>query len=368
MPKTALTLIAPAAIALLAASPALAAPNVVATIKPLHSLVAGVMEGVGEPQLLIQGAASPHGFSLRPSDAAALESADLVFWIGEDLETFLSGPLESLASGATAIEMMDVPGMTILDLREGGLFEAHGHGDEAGHDDHGDDHDDHAHEDEHAHDRDDDADHDHAHDHAEDEHAHDDHEHDDHDHDHDHDAVAAEGHDHAHGDGHIWLDPQNARLMVAAITDALITADPDNGETYNANGQALTERLDALQAEIDAALEPVRGKPFFVFHDAYHYFEARFDIEATGSFTVNPEIAPGAGRLTEIQGVIAETDAVCVFAEPQFSPQVIETVSQGTDARVGTLDPLGAEIEDGPDLYFTLIENLAASLNECLAE
>lgn len=326
MPNKAFALLAPAALALLSAAPALAAPNVVATIKPLHSLVAGVMEGVGAPELLIEGAASPHGFSLRPSDAGKLESADLVFWIGEDLETFLDGPLETLSANATKIEIMDVEGMNILDLREGGLFEAHSHGDE----DH-DEHDDHAEE----------RDHDHA---------------DEHD------------HDHEHGDAHIWLDPQNARLMVAAIADALIAADPENAETYNANGQALATRLDTLQGEIDARLAPARGKPFFVFHDAYHGFEESFDIEATGSFTVNPEIAPGAGRLTDIRTVVEQQDAACLFAEPQFSPQVIETIAQGTGARIGTLDPLGADIADGPELYFSLMNAMADNLLDCLAD
>jgi zinc transport system substrate-binding protein len=333
MPKTRFALVAPAAIALFAASPALAAPNVVATIKPLHSLVAAVMDGVGTPELLVRGSASPHGFSLRPSDAGKLEAADVVFWIGEDIEAFLPGLLASLASDANVIEMSDVDGMIILDLREGGLFEAHSH----------DDHDEHDHED---------------HDH--DEH---DHDHDDHSHDHEDDHS---DHDHAHGDGHIWLDPQNARLMVAAIADTLIAADPENAETYNANGQAVAARLDALEAEIDAALGPARGKPFFVFHDAYHYFEARFGIEATGTFTVNPEVAPGAARLTEIRGTVEASEAVCLFAEPQFSPAVIDTIADGTPARIGTLDPLGAEIEDGPELYFTLLRTMAASLTDCL--
>jgi zinc transport system substrate-binding protein len=328
MPKKAYTLFASATVALFAATPALTAPNVVATVKPLHSLVAGVMEGVGTPELLIEGAASPHGFSLRPSDAGKLESADLVFWIGEDLETFLDGPLDTLSTNATKVEMMDVEGMNILELREGGLIEAHSHGDD------GQDHAEHENED---------------HDHAED----DDHDHAEHD---------------EHGNAHIWLDPHNARLMVAAIADALIAADPENGEAYNANGRALVARLDTLQTEIDARIEPARGKPFFVFHDAYHAFEESFDIEATGAFTVNPEIAPGAGRLTEIRAVVEEEGAACLFAEPQFSPQVIQTIADGTGARIGTLDPLGADIADGPELYFTLMNTMADNLLDCLAD
>lgn len=310
--------IAPAALALFAASPALAAPQVVASIKPVHSLVAGVMQGVGTPGLIVQGAASEHGYALRPSDAARIEGADLVFWIGPELETYLTNVLDTLAADAAVVELMDIDGLTLLDLREGGLFEAHAHGDE-GHDD----------------------EHDHGHDHE-----------DDH------------GHDHA--DAHIWLDPQNARLMVAAIAEALIAVDPENAETYNANGLALSQRISALEDEIAATLVGLSDTSWFVFHDAYHYFEARFGVEATGSFTVNPEIAPGAGRLNEIRGVVEASAAVCLFAEPQFSPAVVETIAEGTGATLGTLDPLGADIADGPELYFELMRGLAGSLAGCL--
>lgn len=311
MPNKALALIVPAAFALLAANPALAAPNVLASLKPIHSLVAGVMEGVGEPNLLVEGAASEHGYAMRPSDAAKVEAAEVIFWVGPQMETYMTSILDTLGGDATIVPLIGVEGIELLPLREGGLFEPHSHGDEDGHD-----------------------------------------------HDHDHD----------HADAHIWLSPDNARLMVAAIADALIEADPDNQEAYNANGQRLVAELDALSARVDAQLAPVRGKSFFVFHDAYHSFEHSFDIEATGSFTVNPEIAPGAGRLSEIRDVVSEADAVCLFAEPQFSPQVVESVAEGTGARLGTLDPLGADIADGPGLYFTLIENLATSLTDCLAD
>lgn len=311
MPNRALAFLAPAAFALLAATPALAAPNVLASLKPIHSLVAGVMEGVGEPNLLVEGAASEHGYAMRPSDAAKIEAAEVIFWVGPQMETYMTSILDTLGGDASIVPLMDVEGITLLQLREGGLFEPHSHGDEDGH---------------------------------------------------------GHAHDHSHADAHIWLSPDNARVMVAAIADTLIAADPENAETYNANGQRLAAELDALSARVDEQLASVRGKPFFVFHDAYHSFEHSFDIEATGSFTVNPEIAPGAGRLAEISEVVSRTDAVCLFAEPQFSPQVVQSVAEGTGARLGTLDPLGAEIEDGPGLYFTLIENLATSLTDCLAD
>lgn len=315
MARPAFSLPVSAAIAFLIASPALAAPNVLASLKPIHSLVAGVMEGVGEPHLLVQGAASEHGYAMRPSDAAKIEAADIVFWVGPEMETYMTGLLATLAADAEIVTLAETEGLERLALREGGLFEAHDHGEDG------------------------------------------------HDHDHDHD------HDHAHGefDAHIWLDPQNARLMVAAIAEALIAADPENAASYDANGRALVARLDALEADIAARLEGLEGRPFFVFHDAYHSFEHRFGIEATGSFTINPEVAPGAGRLTEIREAVTAADAICLFAEPQFSPQVIETVAEGTGARIGELDPLGAAIPDGPDLYFTLLETMAQSLADCLA-
>src|SRR5690606_30064357 len=270
---------------------------------------------VGEPALLVQGAASAHTYALRPSDAQALEGADIVFWIGPDMETFLEDPLETLATGATTSAMVDVAGMELLPVREGGLFEAHDHDHEAD--------------------------------------GHDDHNHDD--------------HDHGAFDAHIWLDPHNARLMVAAITEALIAADPENAAAYDANGLALSQDLSALDAEIAASLDGVEGA-WFAFHDAYHSFEARYDIEARGSFTINPEVAPGAARLIEIREAIEAVGGACIFAEPQFSESVIATVASETGARVGVLDPLGASLDPGRDLYFELLRGLAANLKDCLTQ
>ena len=193
------------------------------------------------------------------------------------------------------------------------------------------------------------------------------HEHDDQE-EHDHD-VQDHGHDHEHGDVdfHVWLDPENAVLMVYAIVDALMEADSENAAAYEANAYALIDRLDALIAEIDAELAPVRDKPYIVLHDAYRYFEDRFDLNAAGAITVNPERAPGVQRIAEIRDKVRELDGMCVFAEPQFDSRVIDVVTEGTDARSGTIDPLGAAIEDGPELYFTLIRSLAASFKDCLA-
>jgi len=332
-----------------------AAPKVVASIKPVHSLVAAVMQGVGEPALIVEGAGSPHTYSLKPSQAKALQEADLVFWIGHELEAFLEKPVETIGANAKAVELIDAHGLIKLPFREGGPFEAHSHGEDEGHDHAG---------------------HDHAEEHAKDDHKHDhahDHKHDDkHDHAHDHKHETAEAaghdHDHAHGafDSHVWLDPENAKAMVSEIAEALAEADPDNAAAYEANAASTIARLEALRTDIDARLAPVRGKGFIVFHDAYQYFEKRFDISASGSITVSPEVMPGAERVAEIKGRISELGATCVFSEPQFEPKLIQVVTEGTPARAGVLDPLGAELTDGPDLYFGLIDGLATSMQECL--
>lgn len=321
MPKPLAALLLASVGALPLSSPAVALEGVVASIKPVHSLVAAVMEGVGEPTLLVEGAGSPHAYSMRPSQARALQDAGLVFWVGPDLETFLGRPLETLGANARIVELAEADGLVLHAFREGGPFEAHGH-------DHGDG----------------------GHAHAEEEHAEADH----------------QGHDH-HDDPHIWLDPENARAMVGGIKDALSAADPANAKTYEANAAAVGEKLDALIAETKAALAPVKGKGFVVFHDAYQYYEKRFGIEAAGSITVSPEAQPGAQRIAEIKAKVAELGATCVFAEPQFEPSLVSIVTEGTDARAAVLDPLGAELEDGPELYFKLIRNLTTSLMGCLA-
>lgn len=330
--------------------------NVVASIKPVHSLVAAVMEGVGTPGLLVNGAGSPHTYALKPSQAQMLEKANVVFWIGHELEAFLEKPLETIAANATSVEMIDAHDLIKLGFREGGAFEAHGH----------DDHDDHDHKAKA------DGDHDH---HEGAEAKHDDHDHHDekadakHDHGDDHAHEKTEAH-HEHGkfDAHVWLDPENAKTMVHEIEETLVKADPANAEKYKANAEAVTARLDQLIGEITTELEPVKDKGFIVFHDAYQYFENRFGVKAAGSITVSPEVAPGAERVTEIRAKVQELGAACVFAEPQFEPKLVATVTEGTPARGGVIDPLGSEVENGPDLYFTVIRKMAQSIKSCLAE
>lgn len=315
---------------LFGATAANAAPNVVVSIKPIHSLVAAVMEGVGEPALIVEGAASPHTFTMKPSNARAVQEADLVFWMGPNMEAFLEKPLEALASDATVIELDEAEGLTKLPFREGGAFEAHDHGEheEAGH---GEDH--------------------------------------DHDHDHEEHSGETDEHSHDHGefDTHLWLDPSNAKAMAVAIEKALSAADPENAKAYGANLEALSQKIDGLDREIAGMVAPVKDKPFVVFHDAYQYFEDHYGVRVVGSITVSPEIMPGAERVREIQDRIKTLGAACVFAEPQFEPKLIQVVTEGADARSGTLDPEGATLAAGPDLYFELMRSIATSLNECLS-
>lgn len=331
------------------ASSAKADVNVVASIKPVHSLVAAVMQGVGEPGLIVKGAGSPHTYSLRPSEAAMLQDADVIFWVGRDLEPFLEKPLESIPANAKTVELLDAHGLVKLGFREGGAFDDHDHGDEHAHGDHDHDHEVKA-----------EADHDHDHDHDAKADA---------DHDHDHAETADGGHDgHDHGefDPHIWLDPINAKAMVHEIEEALVAADPDNGAAYEANAEAVTAKLNALIGEVEDELAGLSGKGFIVFHDAYHYFEERFGLEAAGSITVSPEVMPGAERIGEMREKVKEAGVTCVFSEPQFEPKLVATITEGTQVRSGVLDPLGANIDNGPDHYFTLMRNMAASFKMCL--
>ena len=315
---------------------AMADIKVVTSIKPVHSLVSGVMVGVGVPSLIIDGAGSPHTYSLKPSQAKQLQDAKLVFWMGDELETFLEGPIENIAQNATAIKLIDAHGLKKIKFREGGMFDDHGH----------DDHDEHDHE---KHD-----------DHDDEKHAKKEHEdHGDHD-----------GHDdHGHGefDPHVWLDPVNAKAIVHEIEEALVKADPEHASTYEANAHKMMDKIDSLTAELREELEPVHEKGFIVFHDAYQYFEQRFDVAAIGSITVSPEVMPGAERVSELREKILELNATCVFSEPQFEPKLVETLVEGTGARTGVLDPLGATLAKGPDLYFQLIRNMASSLKKCLS-
>lgn len=311
-------------------------PQVVTTIKPVHSLVAAVMQGVGEPQQLLPPGASPHDYALKPSDAQALSTADVVFWIGAPLESFLTKPVQTLAGDARVVALASAPGLTLLRTRTGGAWEEHGH----------------AHEDEHGHD---DA-HAHAHPHGEDELIR---------------AMAALDSDAAElppeTDSHIWLDPRNAAVMAATMADVLAEADPANAASYRANAEALAARLTALRQDLAQRLAPAAGVSYVVFHDAYHYMEDAFGLTPVGSITVEPGRPVGARRVAELRGKVADLKAACVFAEPQFEPRLVTTIAEGTQAKAGVLDPLGADVPPGPEHYALTMRAMADALVDCLA-
>ena len=357
--------------------------KVVASIKPIHSLASYLMDGVAKPDLIVDGYASPHGFAMKPSHAKMLQNADLIFWVGEDLENFLEKPLKSIAKKAEKIELMEIKGLQVLKFRERNIFDDHddhGHDD---HDDHGkkeDDHDDHDHDD-HGKKEDDHDDHDHD-DHGKKEDDHDDHDHDDHgkkeddhdDHGHDDhgkkdghddhdDHDGHEGHHHGEFDPHIWLDPVNAKVILKEMAEHLIENDSKNEATYKSNLKKALNDIDKLTADVKAELN--KSVASIVFHDAYQYFEERFNVNILGAFTVNTDVMPGAEQLKEIREVIEHDKVACVFSEPQFNPDIIKAVAKDMNIKTGVVDPLGATLNPGKSLYFDLIRNMSASFKGC---
>jgi len=288
--------------------------KVVASIKPIHSLVSYVMDGVGTPNILVDGSSSPHSFQLKPSHAKMLQDADIVFWIGEDLESFLETPLSSIATNAAKITLMELDDIELLKFREKHIFDKH------------DDHEEHAEEQA---------------------------EHEDH-----HDE-----HNHGEFDIHFWLDPEIAKVMVKSIARELSDIDVANKSIYKANALKAIGELDEL---IEATkLKINKDASYVVFHDAYQYFEQRFGIEVLGALSVNPEILPGAKQLAEIREVIEHENVKCIFSEPQFNPSIAKTIAADMDVKAAVLDPLGAELEPGKDLYFDLIGDMASSFENC---
>jgi len=264
-----------------------------------------VMAGVGEPELLLPSNVSPHAYHLKPSGAAKLENAQLVFWIGPALETVLSKPMETIAASGASVQLMDARAMKILPRRAGGVL---GHGDDGDGDD------------------------------------------------------LTEG----DADPHVWLDPVNAIVMLFAISETLGEVDPENSEIYRANAIYGVARIKKLDSKIDEMLADVRGVPYVTFHDAYQYFEERFGLSVLATIAVNPDRAPGAHRVSEVKNAITQSGAGCVFTEPQFDPKLVATLIEGTGAHAGELDPLGADTEPGILFYEDLMLAMAQDLVGCL--
>ena len=363
-----------------------AAP-IIASIKPVHSLVSSIMGETGVAQLLVQGKASPHGYQLKPSQVRDLQSAALVFYIAPDLEDFLPSTLASLPTDVRAVSLIDNEQLQLWPYRlDGAWASGHDHGhedhDEHGHDEHGhEDHDEHEH-DEHGHDDHDEHGHDeHGHEehdeHGHDEHGHDEHGHEEHDehgheeHDeHGHDEHGHDEHDHDdHGgqsDPHIWLSPSNAKVMASAITEHLSSAFPEHSTTYAANLARLHSSLDQLDAELQQKFSAVSGSKYLVFHDAYQYLEQEYQLGAVGAISLDPEQVSSPARLRAARANLRDNQISCVFSEPQFPTRAIETVISGTDTQIGELDPLGADLTPGAGLYSQLLHDLADNIVACL--
>ena len=287
--------------------------KVVTSIKPIHSLASYIMYGVGSPGLIVDGYNSPHSFQLKPSHAKMLEQADIIFWIGEDLENFLEKPLDTIAKKAEKIELLEIKDIKKLKFKERNIFDEH-----EGHDDHGHD--------------------------AKKE------EHDDH-----------EGHGHGEYDPHIWLDPINAKVILNEITEHLIENDSKNASTYKSNLAKALAEIDKLI--IDVITETNTDLSYVVFHDAYQYYENRFNVNILGAMTVNPDVMPGAEQIHEIHEVIEHDNVSCILSEPQFNPDIIKSIAKDTSVKTGVLDPLGANLKPGKNLYFDLIRNMSSSFN-----
>lgn len=287
-------------------------PDVVVSLKPIHSLVAGVMGEAGKPRLLLKGTASPHTYQMRPSDARALSEADLIVWVGEAMETFLHRAVENLGSRSRVVTLHEVPGIRLLHNREGGIWE--------------DDHHEEAHVDEHK----------------------------------DH------GHEHDEFNMHFWLDPGNAGRIVDAVAEALVFLDPARSATWRANAAATRKRISDLHASLEARLAPVRGRAFVVFHDAYQYFERAYGLNGKGAVAVDPARAPSAKRLVELRAALAEHKIRCVFTEPQFEPDLVRTVVEGSDVRTAVLDPVGADTKPGANAWIEIMRGLGDAMVGCL--
>ncbi len=288
-----------------------AAPKVLSDIAPTHSLVSLVMGELGSPSLLINSSTSPHDFSLRPSDAAKLNDADIIFYTSGALTPWLEDALASLAQATPAIELIDSEGTTLLEPRESNLF---------------------------------------SHDH--------DHSHDEHKNDSDHEANAI--------DPHAWLDPSNAVIWLGSIAQNLSAIDPVNASIYQSNAMQAAKTLQIMSAEVAQSLSGISDKSYVVFHDSYHYFESRFDVHAMAAINLNDGSQPSISQISGLQHLLFETKTQCVFSEPQYSQRLIDTVVGGTTVKRAVLDPLGVQLKPGPDLYAALIRALASNLLQCL--
>lgn len=329
---------------LLLTAPVRAEVNVLTSIKPLQLIAAAVQDGVGKPEVLLPPGASPHHYALRPSDVRQLRSADLFYWIGPDMETFLGPVLKGRDGPSVAVQSL--PDMTLRhfgDEHAGHSHDEHEHGDKA-HDEHASEG--HSHESHETHE---------AHDHAASDSYADDHHHE---------------HDHAHRpgslDAHLWLLPANAIVIAEGMAKDMAERDPGNAQRYQANLATFKQRMSALDERLSKRLGETRSKPFFVFHEAYEYFEAAYGIKHTGVFAAGGEAQPGARHVAAMRERLEEAGPSCVFYEPPVRPRLADSLIRGLPAKVAELDALGFEIEPNATGYERLIDDLGSSLAGCL--
>lgn len=303
------------ATAILAALALPAHSAVVTSIKPLGFIAAAISEGITPVEVLLPDGASEHDYALRPSDVKRIKNADLVIWVGPEMEAFLTKPAAALPASRN-LEIAALPAVKSQLIRGGEDEDEHEEG--------------------HASDKSEDQDSSHTH------------------------------HHHGEYNMHLWMSPKIAQESAVAIHGKLLELMPESKAKLDANLQQFEAALAETDKHIGAQLAPVRNKGYFVFHDAYSYFEKHYGLSPAGHFTVNPEIQPGAQRLHQIRTQLVEQKAVCVFAEPQFRPAVIDAVSRGTSVRKGTLDPLGMGISLTKDSYVKFLSQLSSQYASCL--
>ena len=333
--------------------------GVITTIQPINSLVSAVIGDTGKTISLIPADISPHEYKLKPSDAKKMQEANIIFFVSNHLESSVTKVFKNLPKNIKIIDLLEETGIEHLAIRDNEAWERHdhhGHDDHDDHEKHGKKHDDHDDHDKHGKKHDDHDDHDkHAKKHDD----HDDHEkhgkkHDDHD---DHQSK---------DDVHIWLSPDNAIKIVEKVNKELSLLFPDNASKYSENSNKMIDEIKKLKNELAKDLAPIKGKPYVVFHDAYQYFEKTFDLNAVGSVALEGDIASSPKQISFIKDKIKKLNASCVFQEPQFDSKLVKIVVEGTNAQIGTLDPLGVNISGKENFYIQLLKNMAKSLKECL--
>jgi len=299
------------------------APKVVVDIAPVHSLVSMVMKGVGEPTLIIPANASPHDYTLRPSAAKALQNADIIFWMGSSLTPWLDRATTTLMKDAQMIALLDTEDTIILEVRDELTFDAD-HGDHQEHEDH-DEHDEHK----------------------------------------DHVSEHKDGHEHHGIDPHAWLSAKNASVWLSVIAAHLSEIDPKNKETYKTNAAVGQKDITDLATDISKTLSGVQGRSFIVYHDAFQYFENDFNFTAAGAISPSDAAPVSPARIAAIRSMIEKEGIDCILSEPQYSQGLIQSVSSGTEVNLGIIDAIGAGITIGPDLYNTLMRNMAKTFADC---